>query len=111
MYALLTSIVVDGFIDNDDDNKMNLVDDNNTDLASDNIYPDMKVAEYLQQLVHPVTKNQMFDYVYPSVMGKREFIISNDNFGDIENYLALLIGELASNMTRSFKNTLDLGDK
>jgi hypothetical protein len=95
---LFHSVVVDGFIDNDDNNKMNLIEDT-SDSSADTSHPNMLVSEYLQNLLHPITKNTMFDYVYPSCMGKREFIISNDNFGDIENYLALLIGELAREMS------------
>jgi hypothetical protein len=95
---LFHSIVVDGFIDNDDDNKMNFIEDESENTPN-GFSLDMSVAEYLQQLLHPITRNTMFDYVYPSVLGKREFIISEDNFGDIENYLALLIGELSREMT------------
>jgi hypothetical protein len=95
---LFHSIVVNGFIDNNDDNKMNYIDPESDNIC-DGRCKDMSVAEYLQQLTHPITKNTMFDYVYPSVLGKREFIISDDNFGDVENYLALLIGELSREMT------------
>jgi hypothetical protein len=41
----------------------------------------------------------MFDYVYPSILGKREFMISEDNYGDVENYLTNLFGELAQHMS------------
>jgi hypothetical protein len=65
---LFHSVVVDGFIDNNDDNKMKLIEDG-VDTTSDIIYPNMLVAEYLQNLLHPVTKNNMFNYIYPSVFG------------------------------------------
>jgi hypothetical protein len=95
---LFYSIVVDGFIDNNNNNKMNLIEDN-SEIFQDISSLDMSVAEYLQQLLHPITRNAMFNYVYPSVLGKREFIISEDNFGDMENYLALSIGEVSREMT------------
>jgi hypothetical protein len=50
---------------------MNLLDVG-IDIKSYNINP-----EHFQEMVHPMTRQLMIDYVYPSILGQREFIISN----------------------------------
>jgi hypothetical protein len=41
----------------------------------------------------------MFDFVFPSILGKREFVINLDNYGDAESYLDKIHGELAQVMS------------
>jgi hypothetical protein len=65
------------------------------ELDYDPSFPDYTITDYLYKMVHPITKEKLFDYVYPSIMGKREFIVSTANSGDAENYLKFLKGELA----------------
>jgi hypothetical protein len=82
------SIVVPGFVDNDDNIPM-WVDINTS------------VSDYLLDKLHPITGRKMFEFVYPSILGKREFIVFIDNFGDSETYLKYVIGEFAKLMPHS----------
>jgi hypothetical protein len=92
------SIVVTGFKDNNDKIKMGT----NTYIKNQGMeeptIEDMSVTEYLRNLKHPVTRHNMFDCVYPSIDGKREFIITRTNSGDTETYLRNVRGELARQM-------------
>jgi hypothetical protein len=57
------------------------------------------VSDYLHNMLHPITKEKMFEFVYPTRMGKREFIVSNENYGDAEDLLRVIKGELARQMS------------
>jgi hypothetical protein len=57
------------------------------------------VSDYLHNMLHPITKHVMFEFVYPTIMGKREFMVSNENYGDAEDLLKVIKGELARQMT------------
>jgi hypothetical protein len=95
---LFKSIVISGFKDNNDDIKMNHIE-MGEELEYNDLFPNMTITDYLYQLVHPITNKKLFDYVYPSTMGQREFIVSTAKSGDAENYLKCLIGELAREMS------------
>jgi hypothetical protein len=92
------SVVVSGFIDNDDNTPMWDTKNSNDNSEYKNT---TTVSDYLRSKTHPITGLKMFDYVYPTVLGKREFMISVDNLGDSERYLKNVIGELAKLMCPS----------
>jgi hypothetical protein len=71
------------------------------------------VSDYHRNMVNQSTGQKYFDCVYPSIMGKREFVISTDNCGDTESLLEVIKGELARTMNRlsiklEFKNPLEV---
>jgi hypothetical protein len=84
------SIIIDGFQNNNDIATILM----NSDEQIGEFVKVYTVTEYLQQLKHPITNVLMFDYVYPTILGKRELIISIENLGDSESYAANLKGEL-----------------
>jgi hypothetical protein len=102
--GIFQSVVVDGFWDNNDQVRMHqnkvIIEDEDIDQMVEN---DAKysptVSEYLRNVIHPILGQKMFDHVYPTILGKREFIILVDEYGDIENYLEVVTGELAREMT------------
>jgi hypothetical protein len=50
-------------------------------------------------LKHPITNNNMFDYVYPTTNNKREIVVSIENISDSETYVHKLKGEVGKLMT------------
>jgi hypothetical protein len=92
------SIVVNGFKDTNDNIPMKMRINEEMDVnESDNLCT-TSVSVYLMNITNPSTGQQYFDYGYPSINGKREFVISINNFGDTENLLEVIKAELARNM-------------
>jgi hypothetical protein len=96
---LFKSICVSGFKDNNDDIKMNYILDMGEDEEVDVYHRDTTITDFLFSLEHPITKNKMFEYVYPTILGTKEFIVSTISSGDTEAYLKMLVGELARDMS------------
>jgi hypothetical protein len=89
------SFLADGFKDNEQDVIMGTPYGNKEYTDQEKGLHQLTVSDYLRQIVHPISKLKMFDYVYPAVLGKREFIISVDTYGDVESFLSVIQGELA----------------
>jgi hypothetical protein len=81
---IFRSVVVEGFIDNGDNLQMHqnkvAYDDKHIDqMVQNDAKYNPTVSEYLRNITHPLLGHNMFDYVYPSIMGKRDFIILVDS--------------------------------
>jgi hypothetical protein len=79
--TLFKSVVVDGFNDTGDNVPMKTKMDKETKTNDDSdwLYT-TSVSDYLRQIKNPTTGVKFFDYVYPSIMGQREFVVSTKNF-------------------------------
>lgn len=87
------SIIVTGFMDNDDNVQ---IKNNNEGKRDDE--DTISVSEYLRNITHPLSKDRIFEYVYPTTNGTREFIVNINNIGEAENYVNYLKGQLAKDM-------------
>jgi hypothetical protein len=92
------TIVVNGFNNNEDNVPMQMgeFDKETKKLHTLN---NISVSDYLRQVTHPVNGKLMFEYVFPTILGAREFIINVENYGDAESYLEEVQGELARVMS------------
>jgi hypothetical protein len=107
------SIVVKGFKDNGDNVSMGNNTINTTEMNTGNGTSYMTVSEYLRQIKHPTTGELLFDYVHASIDGQREFIVTQMQSGDAEDYLLVVCSKIARNMNPlhhelEFTNTQDV---
>jgi hypothetical protein len=103
------SICVEGFNNNNDNVPMKVRDNEEMSTVEDDELYTTSVSNYLRNLINPTTGNKFFDYVFPTILNTREFVISTDNCGDTESFLEVIKGEMARDMNRlsmklEFKN-------
>jgi hypothetical protein len=98
--SMFRSILVEGFKNNHDKTNMQEIDEEQM-LENDNPNPlqNTTVSDYLRNEVKSVTNNELFEYVYPTILGTREFLVTVENYGDAKEYTNLIFTELSRNMT------------
>lgn len=89
------SVVIDGFLDNNDMAQIR----NNNMVEDDDMNETITVSDYMRNLINPTNNEPMFEYVYPSIGSKREVIVTINQLGEVNfNYSK---GELAKDMTNN----------
>jgi hypothetical protein len=77
------SVVLDGFVDNNDMVQIH----NNITEDEEDMESTISVSDYLKNLVNPANNEVMFEFVYPAINGKREFIMTVNQLGEVNNFL------------------------
>jgi hypothetical protein len=92
------SITINGFNNNNDNVPMKIRGNEEMSTVKDDDLYTTSVSDYLRTLVNPTTGKKFFDYVFPTILGKREFVVSTDNCGDTKSFLEAIKGEMARYM-------------
>jgi hypothetical protein len=78
------SIVDDGFNNNND--SATIIKNTKNDKGQRKIEV-LTVTEYLAQFIHPLTDTTLFKYIYPSILNKRELVVSLEHMNDAESFV------------------------
>jgi hypothetical protein len=88
------SILINGFIDNDNNVPMVY----NKDKEPDNNLSDVSVTDYLNNYVKNSQGENLFHHVYPPQNGIRQVVVKLVNFSHAASYIKVIHGELAREM-------------
>jgi hypothetical protein len=96
--TIYRSLVLKGFNNGRDHIKMHHDPSNDTTMNNNEPYSHITVGEYFRKHVKSSSGDNMFEYVFPTIKGTREFLVCIDKYPEATSFLESARGELYKRM-------------